>query len=224
MTDWPALIQRVIDAHERLRQLRHRRRDSQVLPPWTGPATSDDIRDTEARLGASLPAGYVDYLRTVNGQHLISDLFGPLFECKSLRWFREQESEWIDAYVHPDTDEPPLDDVTEADHLVYGPGQDSCRFRMAYLPELLQIGDSYEGAVYLLNPRVLDREGEWEAWAFANWYPGAWRFRSFEELVVNELNDELETIRLLELPFDREEVLARIVAKARAVMAAEGCD
>ncbi|HEY3110361.1 MAG TPA: hypothetical protein VGL23_16490 [Chloroflexota bacterium] len=35
-------------------------------------------------------------------------------------------------------------------------------------------------------------EGEWEAWFFANWYPGASRYRSFWELMQAEHASFLE--------------------------------
>ncbi len=34
-------------------------------------------------------------------------------------------------------------------------------------------------AVYLLTPQIITPEGEWEAWFFAHWIPGAERYRSF---------------------------------------------
>jgi hypothetical protein len=37
--------------------------------------------------------------------------------------------------------------------------------------------------VILLNPARTDRSGEWEAWDFATWYPGAYRYPSYQRLV-----------------------------------------
>lgn len=45
--------------------------------------------------------------------------------------------------------------------------------------------DSGSG-LYLLNPRIVTAEGEWEAWFFAHWLPGANRYRSFWELMQGE--------------------------------------
>ena len=41
-------------------------------------------------------------------------------------------------------------------------------------------GDS---AIYLLNPRVVAEDGEWEAWHHAHWIPGADRYPSFAHLM-----------------------------------------
>lgn len=40
--------------------------------------------------------------------------------------------------------------------------------------------------VYLLCPDVRTPAGEWEAWYFANWLPGATRYRSFKQLLCSE--------------------------------------
>jgi hypothetical protein len=45
---------------------------------------------------------------------------------------------------------------------------------------------SGDSAVYLLNPQVVSEDGEWDAWFFANWLPGATRYRSFAEMILKE--------------------------------------
>lgn len=35
----------------------------------------------------------------------------------------------------------------------------------------------------LLNPRVTFPDGEWEAWDYASWYPGVYRYRSFRDMM-----------------------------------------
>jgi hypothetical protein len=44
-----------------------------------------------------------------------------------------------------------------------------------------------EVSVLLLNPEVVTPDGEWEAWYYASWRPGASRYRSFAELMIEEL-------------------------------------
>jgi len=51
----------------------------------------------------------------------------------------------------------------------------------------LTISEPGDSAIFLLNPEVVDANGEWEAWFFANWYPGAARYRSFWDLMQEEL-------------------------------------
>jgi hypothetical protein len=41
----------------------------------------------------------------------------------------------------------------------------------------------------LLNPAKVDAAGEFEAWDFAPWYPGAYRYPSFGHLLAALQND-----------------------------------
>jgi hypothetical protein len=69
---------------------------------------------------------------------------------------------------------------------LYGEKQDCVNFRREYLQTALQISDVGDSAVVLLNPKVVTPEGEWETWFFANWLPGAIRYRSFGEWLAAE--------------------------------------
>lgn len=55
-------------------------------------------------------------------------------------------------------------------------------FDVRYLSTAIQISEVDDG-VLLLNPAIVTPEGEWEAWFFANWLPGALRSPSFFELI-----------------------------------------
>src|SRR5262249_3381412 len=109
----------------------------------------------------------------------------------------ERNQDWIDAYVHPKNSgievvypvgqsPPEPRRLTDEEYLVYGEEQDSGLFRTEYLESALEISDVGDSAVLLLNPEVVDDTGEWEAWLFANWIPGARRYRSFRELMQGE--------------------------------------
>jgi hypothetical protein len=51
------------------------------------------------------------------------------------------------------------------------------------LAKTLVVRDDEDGARVLLNPAVVDEEGDWEAWFFAHWVPGAEPYSSFRELL-----------------------------------------
>src|SRR2546430_5654347 len=53
-----------------------------------------------------------------------------------------------------------------------------------HLPSVLEISEVGDSAIYLLNPQTVAADGEWQAWFFSSWNPGAVRHRSFEELMV----------------------------------------
>src|SRR5262249_43841856 len=57
--------------------------------------------------------------------------------------------------------------------------------------------------------KVVTPDGEWETWFFANWLPGAVRYRSFAEW----LEDERETCRRQLKPLPRAKVKKYVTAK-----------
>ena len=81
--------------------------------------------------------------------------------------------------------------IPDEDYFVYGEHQKEV-FRLEYLQTALEISDSIESAVYLLNPQVVTVDGEWEAWFLASW-EGARRYRSFWEMMQDEHRRFLES-------------------------------
>ncbi len=190
-----------------------------TLPPnviasdWLGfeGASEDEIHQLEIRLGIRLPNSYRQFLATTNGcaQRAISLM--RVFSVSKVEWFRTNNLQWIDAYLEPARGEPPL---PLEEHLSYGPLQDSCKFRLEYLQSALQISEPGDAAVLLLNPEITTSEGEWEAWFFANWYPGAVRFRSFWELMQHQ-RDSFQDLyerdqRRLQSGDDSETILRKV--------------
>lgn len=57
------------------------------------------------------------------------------------------------------------------------------------------LSDRGDAAILLLNPEVVFEDGEWEAWYFATWLPGAMRFRSFADLMRYEAQSAAERAR-----------------------------
>ena len=51
------------------------------------------------------------------------------------------------------------------------------------LADTVVISTTGDERLLLLNPAASDAAGEWEAWDFANWYPGAYRHPSFARLL-----------------------------------------
>jgi hypothetical protein len=162
------------------------------LPPevlqsgWLGfpAASAKELAGLEARLGVRLPASYREFLATTNGWRETGYFIWELWPTSKVDWFAVNNQDWIDAYTEPARGEPPL---AEKQHRVYGKEQNCCVFRVEYLQSALQISEHGDSAVYLLSPEVRTRSGEWEAWFFANWCPGARRYRSFWEMMHEEL-------------------------------------
>jgi len=142
------------------------------------PVTDEIINQVEAQLNVKLPPSYLEFLRYSNGL-LLPDKFTNLLPLENIDWFYTLNKEWADIWNEGVAG---YDETSDEDYFVYGQEQDTCNMRDRYLKTALQISDSREGDVLLLNPEVKFGE-EWEAWWFSNTLPGAIRFKSFKELL-----------------------------------------
>jgi cell wall assembly regulator SMI1 len=155
---------------------------------WLGEpgATEEMIDATERRLGVPLPPSYRQFLAESNGFRQLSPFIWKLFGTAQVDWFRQRNTEWIEAYQI-------ADDISPEEHR--HATLDSGLWRAAYLWSCLQISEEGDSAVVLLNPEVVTPEGEWEAWFFANWVPGVERYRSFREYMEHELKSAQDLAR-----------------------------
>lgn len=166
-----------------------------LLPPevitsgWLGfpPATADEVETLEKRLGTRLPDSYRSFLHTSNGWRTAGAFVYDLLPAAEVTWFRDNHRDWLDAWEAGAREYGEPIPVSDEEYFVYGPEQNSCKFRDEYWRETLAISGIGDSAIYLLNPLVVTPEGEWEAWCFANWYPGAHRHRTFWDLMQDEL-------------------------------------
>lgn len=208
-SDIVVLIQEIQDAHRVLDE-----RDD--LPdPSDSPATGEgcaegEIAALEDRLGVRLPPSYRSFLLKVNGCARLGLSLGGLLPADRVDWFRSKYEDWVDAY-----DDAAFDDVSEEAHKVYGPDQDPARFRRAYLRDCLQIGEVFDGSVYLLNPNVRDVRGEWEAWSLANDYPGVVRRPSFQEMVEHAWAEMRREARVGSLVIDEDRIVSESIPVLR---------
>lgn len=175
---------------------------------WLGyaGAAERELVAAEKRLATCLPPSYRAFLKVSNGWRFPSVSIFNLFPADKVAWFREQNQDWIDAYVGPAKELPP---VSDKEYFVYGAKQSCLSFRTEYLQTALQISEEGDSAVVLLNPKVMTPEGEWETWFFANWLPGARRYRSFAEWLV----DERKTCREQLTPLSKAKVKKYVTAK-----------
>ena len=160
---------------------------------WMGfpGATEAEIEELEIRLGVRLPNSYRNFLKISNGWRNTGYFINHVWSTKEVVWFRERHADWIKAYEVPHRGTPILSDE---EYLVYDDKQDSAVFRVEHLESALEISDIGDDAIYLLNPEIKNADGEWEAWFFANWNPGAVRHQSFLDLMQAERRALLEDI------------------------------
>jgi len=159
---------------------------------WLGfpGASLEDIKIAEKRLGIELPPSYRQFLQISDGWRNSGGFIYRIWSTNEIAWFSERHQEWIDAYTGP-TYRLHLPTIADQDYFVYGENQDPITLRVEYLQTALEISDVGDAGIYLLNPKVVTKEGGWEAWFFANWLPGAARYRSFQELMVAEYRNFL---------------------------------
>jgi hypothetical protein len=135
------------------------------------PGASDaEIAAAEARLGLRLPASYRSFLQTTAGSE------GAYLSVAEIDRFRVREPEWLAGFL--------LGAATYrgGPSLLPDDPTDPATFAIDQLADTVAITRPVDERLFLLNPAVIDPGGEWEAWDLANWYPGAFRYRTFSEL------------------------------------------
>jgi hypothetical protein len=156
---------------------------------WFGKkgATEEQIVQLEKRLGKPLPQSYREFLSYSNGWEHPTNFIYKLWSTDEIEWFSVRNQQWIDAwlgYKYP---------VSDEEYLKYGDEQTGA-LRAEYMQTALEISDRGDSAIYILNPQIVTPEGEWEAWFFANWLPGANRYRSFWEMMQDEYKNFLSLL------------------------------
>ncbi len=154
------------------------------LPPevkasgWLGfpGASEEEIARAETRLGQKLPPSYRAFLKASNGWRNPGLFVDMLWPVEKIDWFRVYNEEWINIWVLEGAADAAANPRRAPD-----PDTDT-----HYLPETLQISEVGDSAVFLLNPLIVGPDGEWQAWFFSNWNPGANRHPSFREMMEAE--------------------------------------
>jgi SMI1 / KNR4 family (SUKH-1) len=140
------------------------------------PASEQQLEVAERRLGVELPPSYKDFLGTSNGWRLTSPFIYRVWPVEKIEWFRVRNRDWIDAWQEAWPDAPGDWEGTQ-------------------MEGTLEVSDEGDSAILLLNPGTVDDDtGEWEAWFFSNWGPGAKRYRSFRALMEAEYETFLRLV------------------------------
>ena len=121
-------------------------------------ATEAQLAAAEERLGVRLPPSYRSFLAAHDGVESLGLPELRIRQVEEVRWLRDEDPELIEIWLETGGAEPDL-------------------------AETLAVSDDADGGRALLNPRVVGTEGEWEAWFFAPWVPGAEVHPSFAALV-----------------------------------------
>ena len=150
---------------------------------WLGnrKAAEEEIVKAENRLGTKFPPSYREFLKVSNGWHNSDWTEMQLYSTEDVDWFYTKNQNWINAW-QPYTKAIPS--IPDEKYYVYGEDQDCVNLRCEYLSTALEVStDSGDGDIFLLIPDVISEDNEWEAWHFGNKLPGAFRYRSFYEMM-----------------------------------------
>ena len=167
---------------------------------WLGfdPAKPSDIEAIESRIGMALPPSYKSFLLVSNGWRVLTPFIHRLRPATDVEWFHVENEAWIDAYRQSAS--------RQKDEKYYRYSDDGASgHRAGHLKSLLQISDVGDG-VYLLNPKAVTPDGEWEAWFFANWVPGAIRYPSFPHLLFNDYRTFHQMMKVEAVPIEFPEL------------------
>ncbi|MFJ8438073.1 SMI1/KNR4 family protein [Kitasatospora griseola] len=155
---------------------------------WLGTsgAVEADIEVLERRLGAQLPPSYRQFLAATDGWSHVNDTEGPFLVAAQVGWLRDLDPDLVDAWG----DDEGLPAIPDDEYLQYGEDQDCVIVRREHFRTALQISAWGDSALLMLNPAIVNAQGEWEAWAFANWYPGVFRYPSFWDLMADLIKSD----------------------------------
>jgi SMI1 / KNR4 family (SUKH-1) len=159
---------------------------------WCGrpPESEENIRSTESRLGVTLPPSYREFLKVTNGWMRFDTFISNLWPAQQIDRFRTLYPERV-VRERLGWDRVGRPTITDEEYFDYANAFTGA-YRDEYLPECIVLGQGVDNELVLLNPMVIGSDGECEAWYFASWIPGAYRYRSFLELVRGTFEDTKE--------------------------------
>ena len=138
-------------------------------------ATEEEINLLEERLQTKLPLSYKNFLLASNGFTILNE-YSKLYGTDEIKWFVEENQDWAEIWDDGY-------DVSDEAYFQYGEHQNCGLIRGKYMKTALQISFTEDDYVYLLNPKIIDSRNEWEAWDFGTKIAGAYRYRSFWDMM-----------------------------------------
>lgn len=193
--EWKTFIRKW--SHEHVKKISKMREPEELRPIHTihgfgfVGASEGQIHAVETRLEVRLPTSYREFLKATNG--LLQPVEGMLttggdfWPVERIDWLKKRNRKLIRSWSKGDYPE-----IADDEYLIYGEEQDTAAIRPEYLETALEISHDGDEGIYLLNPKVEDADGEWEAWHLAAWLPGATRYSSFCEMMQGHYQDFLD--------------------------------
>ena len=156
---------------------------------WFGASgvTAAAIEITEKRIGAQLPPSYQTFLAETDGWQCLDSFQVRLLPAAEIGWLRDLDPEMVKIWG----DVPKSPPMPDEDYLVYEGEQPRCR--VEHIADMLVISDQgwFNSKYVWLDPRVISATGEWEAWSFSSGDGECTRYRSFHDLMLDNLRMRL---------------------------------
>jgi hypothetical protein len=158
------------------------------------PATESEIHRLEKRIGYAIPTSLRNFLLFSNGITLPAFPIHDIYPCTKIQLFSKDKDN--EGWIREAMEGLP---VTDAEYFVYGKKQDPEKIRLEYLLSCLQLSvcsEPYLLDVFLLNPKIKTKKGEYEIW-YHSVKPVfcARRYQSFDEALSSEIDLYLDMLR-----------------------------
>jgi hypothetical protein len=187
--DWNTLLQqwneallRNLDLAERNAFVEEDITPEVVASGWLGypGAIEEQLAALEQRLGTTLPPSYRAFLQTSNGFRLAGNIVPRLLSTDEVAWSRDNDPEPFSHVI-----EGMMLQTSEYDGEI---DMSEWELYTKHLPASLEVSaeETIGTAIYLLNPMVVDADGEWEVLYYAHWIPGVAQYTSFWDLMKAE--------------------------------------
>ncbi|MCC6976522.1 MAG: SMI1/KNR4 family protein [Anaerolineae bacterium] len=148
-----------------------------VRSGWLGfeGSSEEQLEALETRLGRRLPPSYRQFLCASNGFLQPGMLVPRLLSCKDVDWLRVIEKDSFDSWLNWRSEEMSRTNQHN----------DDTSFYLQHIESMVVISEKEESGSerYLLNAARVSVDGEWEAYDYAHWRPGAVRYDSFWHLM-----------------------------------------
>ncbi|MBN9392237.1 MAG: SMI1/KNR4 family protein [Chloroflexi bacterium] len=130
------------------------------------PASEAEIEATEIRLAITFPPSYRQFLKVSNGLavHHQKGMLAELFPLSEVKWGIDGGND-KDFWERELGSSLPLDDTVSDEEYYDYVKQNNVITKIGHALATLFIGDYDGNDFYLLNPLVVNKDGEWEAWS-----------------------------------------------------------
>lgn len=194
---WRDNVQQRLIRGDSFNRLPSLRRDQNVIAgSAAGGFVAAAMERAQRRVKTTLPKSYADFVIASAGAGWLvesigdidpdGNLTGGLWSIDRIGYLRDVDADGYQAWITSGLPAIELDEY----YFRYGYSlqkagqQDPIHFGLRDFSSLIVVGNSMQGGLLLLNAAQQTKDGEMEAWSLDSATPGAIRYRSFAEMMV----------------------------------------